>query len=1172
GGGTLVSPQGNDSMTINWGAVAATYPVRVDAARLCGSPDFQTLNVQVRTTIQSAAGCSTNCNWVNTASWIGGVIPTANDYAEIQAGHTVIINQSTAVCRKLTINGSARWNAARTLTVGDKGIVVNTTGDIAGAGAGTCISQGGFTGINNANITSSTVTIVLQTNNANITSYGSLNRLQVTGITVTNTDTITIANGGSLTGTGTLAQSSNSSFVMQGTTFSVTGFDASATGNNVYYSANANQTVRSGTYEYLTLSGTSTKTLGGITIVNKDIKITGVTLDASTTNYALTVTGNWTNTGTYNPRFNTTTFNGGGTQTITNASGETFNNLNMSGAGTKILAGNVTINFDFTLNAPVNIGDNDMNIKGNFDNSSTYTASSNNDVTFSNSSIVTGSSPTQFINIIVTGALTGHASNMNVSGNWANNGTFNHNNGTVTFNGTTTVSGSSTTSFKNVTISGTLTGHSSTMNVAGNWTNNGTYNHNNGTLGFTGTSAQTIGGSVASETWRNLTINNSAGVALGHTGSLLGTLTLTDGAFNVSGQNFTIVSNGSGTGRIGPIPGAGTITGNFTMQRYVSGADGWRMLASPVSGTDIEGWDDNFITTGVPGSDYPAFSWVSLYRYDESQLGDQNSGWTYVSSTSDPMNPGTGIFAFISDVLGNPITTTLDQTGSLTSGTQAISVTYTDDPGQPDSEDGWNLVGNPYPSDIDWSLVSRSATVTPFAYVWNENTSSYVTYDANDPAGSNSIASHQAFWVKTSGGNGTVTIDEPDKSTELDPYYKVGVPTLLDLSLTIKKNAFVSTSRIRTRENGTPAYETEYDALLARSITPGAPNIFSLSSDSVELVVNSIPDTFNNISIPVQIDSGSPGNYSILIKKNALPPATCAILETVPDGIFYDLLITDSFTINVQTNTTQTRIILHLGAPFAKQTVNPTCNGFADGMAIISPQGSGPWDYVWKDSGENVIKTTSGSMIPDTLSGLPSGVFYGEVTSANTSCNKNYDAFIIQDPPMSIEAVADVIPPTCFENSDGMIDLMVTGSAPPFAYLWSDGATSEDRNGLPAGTFTVIVRDADNCPANGTFNIVPPEQVVAAFAISDDTVYINQGGTSSFINTSTGGDIFTWDFGDGSIVDSAVNTEHTFSDTGIYLVSLNVSNDACEDMVIIPLLVLQDKPGSIQSYIPSAEG
>ena len=42
-------------------------------------------------------------------------------------------------------------------------------------------------------------------------------------------------------------------------------------------------------------------------------------------------------------------------------------------------------------------------------------------------------------------------------------------------------------------------------------------------------------------------------------------------------------------------------------------------------------------------------------------------------------------------------------------------------------------------------------------------------------------------------------------------------------------------------------------------------------------------------------------------------------------------------------------------------------------------------------------------------------------------------------------------------NLTGLIDIQVEGSSPPFFYSWSNGASTEDLSGLPAGEYTVTV-------------------------------------------------------------------------------------------------------------------
>jgi PKD repeat protein len=96
-------------------------------------------------------------------------------------------------------------------------------------------------------------------------------------------------------------------------------------------------------------------------------------------------------------------------------------------------------------------------------------------------------------------------------------------------------------------------------------------------------------------------------------------------------------------------------------------------------------------------------------------------------------------------------------------------------------------------------------------------------------------------------------------------------------------------------------------------------------------------------------------------------------------------------------------------------------------------------------------------------------------------------------------------------------------------------------SGIYPGTLVVNTNDA----AQGTFN-VPVTMTVVAPAVcgftssSPDDV----GQTTVFTNTSTGtGPMsYSWNFGDGTPVSSAVHPTHPYTEVGLYTVVLTATN------------------------------
>lgn len=61
-----------------------------------------------------------------------------------------------------------------------------------------------------------------------------------------------------------------------------------------------------------------------------------------------------------------------------------------------------------------------------------------------------------------------------------------------------------------------------------------------------------------------------------------------------------------------------------------------------------------------------------------------------------------------------------------------------------------------------------------------------------------------------------------------------------------------------------------------------------------------------------------------------------------------------------------------------------------------------------------------------------------------------------------------------YDGSDGAIRVQASGGAWPYTYAWNDGAEGETRENLTAGSYTVIVTDANNDTAQLTVEITQP--------------------------------------------------------------------------------------------------
>ena len=655
-------------------------------------------------------------------------------------------------------------------------------------------------------------------------------------------------NFGIVTGTGTLRISPALSGNFVFPTGDFTAFNA-ASGGTVEYTNTTGTAIfpAQSFYNNVLLSGTGTKRMydTDITLYGNITNNSGSTFLASSLNN-LILNGNWINNGTFTHNNGTIEFNGN--TTLSGSSTTTFNNLIvMSG---KTMAGAAATSF---------------NVAGNWTNNGTFVHNSGT-VNFNGVTTISGSSATTFNNVIIGSTLTGKLNdNVIVQGNWTNNGTFNHNGGTITFDGTTTISGSAVTSFGNVVINAgrTLTAPA-TMNISGDYTNNGTFTHNSGTVVFNG-STQTLGGTVSTP-FNNLTISSGSTTTISTSGHTIRGILLCNGTL-AANANLTLLSDATQTALIDG-SGTGDVTGDVYLKRYIPTNFGYKYFSSPFQSATV-----SQLSTWVNIS----ATFPTVYRYDEYRAV---RGWISYTTSSNILNPMNGYAINLGpDTLGvNSITMNIS---GIVNNKTLVPLTLTNH--NMTYTQGFNLIGNPYPSPIDWKASSGwiKTNVDDAIYFFNASTPSnnaandslqyqgvYSSY-INGVASGNAdriIPAMQGFFVHVSTispTDATIIFNNGVRTNDLNPVYKsssIDHRPILRFSATFdQSNGIPDPYVLYLDDQATMNFDGDFDALKLMNTDYRIPNLYELSNNN-KLSISGIPYPIDSLTtIPIGIKTRKEG-------------------------------------------------------------------------------------------------------------------------------------------------------------------------------------------------------------------------------------------------------------------------------------------------------------------------
>jgi gliding motility-associated-like protein len=271
--------------------------------------------------------------------------------------------------------------------------------------------------------------------------------------------------------------------------------------------------------------------------------------------------------------------------------------------------------------------------------------------------------------------------------------------------------------------------------------------------------------------------------------------------------------------------------------------------------------------------------------------------------------------------------------------------------------------------------------------------------------------------------------------------------------------------------------------LQAGNYTVTASDTSGCSAVSTITIIEPTPITASITSVPVMCfgiptgsatvnASGGSGSFTYTWN-NGINGATAANLGAGT----YSVTITDINNCSINQSTTIT-------SPTQLQVLEShtdiSCAGLANGSVTLTASGgSGSYSANWSDgtSGLNISGKSAGN--------------YSYILTDASGCSNNGSVNLTA--PASLQTSVVITPASCFGNSDGAIDLSISGGSQPYSISWNMGSTSEDLSNQAAGSYTVEITDSAGCISNLIATITQPDSIAFSYGVTGSACNSSNG-------------------------------------------------------------------------------
>ena len=302
-------------------------------------------------------------------------------------------------------------------------------------------------------------------------------------------------------------------------------------------------------------------------------------------------------------------------------------------------------------------------------------------------------------------------------------------------------------------------------------------------------------------------------------------------------------------------------------------------------------------TTGVTANDFywndAPKSWLTYYS-------ESTGEWTYNTELNTTMPIGQGWSVWLDTETKTSATTIM--TGDIR--TTDLPVTLSK------SSTGWNLIGNPYTSAIDWDEGTWGSNTTGTVYVWDNdyNGGDYRTW--NGSAGdliNGVIPMSQGFFVQAT-SSGSFTIPAASRVHSSGFYKTDNESPYVKLQMNFEN--YGNTIFIGFPENGTSQFDYKGDASKYNSYND-LPQIYVLENGK-KLSTNALaPLTEESRAIPLHLDQVVDGEYKFTLSQIDQLPNVNITLEDLKTEITQDLIIEPIYTFTASAGDEINRFLLH---------------------------------------------------------------------------------------------------------------------------------------------------------------------------------------------------------------------------------------------------------------------